>query len=50
VAILRSPRAKPDRLVAIAATAEARRVVKATVTAPEGGRANKALLQLLARS
>jgi uncharacterized protein len=51
VAILLSPRAKSDRLVAIAATAEARRVVKATVTAaPEGGCANEALLQLLART
>jgi uncharacterized protein len=45
------PRAKAEGLVAIAAAAEGRRVVKAMVTAPaEGGRANEALLQLLARA
>jgi uncharacterized protein len=49
VAIRLSPRAKADRLLAIAAR-EGGRVVKASVTAPaEGGRANEALLQLLAR-
>jgi uncharacterized protein len=51
VAIRLVPRAKAEGLVAIAATAEGSRVVKATVTAPaEGGRANEALLQLLARA
>ncbi len=50
VAIRLSPRAKGDRLLAIAAV-EGGRVVKASVTAPaERGRANEALLQLLARA
>jgi uncharacterized protein len=50
VAVRLSPRAKADRLLAIAADAEGGRFVKASVTAPaEGGRANEALLQLLAR-
>ena len=50
VAIRLSPRAKADRLLAIAA-AEGGRVLKASVTAPaERGRANEALLQLLARA
>jgi uncharacterized protein len=50
VAIRLSPRAKIDRLLAVA-TAEGGRVLKASVTAPaEGGRANEALLQLLARA
>ena len=52
VAIRLSPRAEADRLVAIAATAEARRVAQSDGyrAAPEGGRANEALLQLLARA
>ena len=51
VAIRLSPRARTDRLVAVAASAEGGQVLKATVTAPaESGRANQALLQLLARS
>jgi len=50
VAIRLSPRAKADRLLAIAA-AEGGRVLKASVTAPaQDGRANEALLQLLARA
>ena len=51
VAIRLSPRARTDRLVAVAASAEGGYVLKATVTAPaEAGRANEALLQLLARA
>ena len=51
VAIRLSPRARTDGLVAIAAAAGGRHVLKATVTAPaEAGRANEALLQLLARA
>ena len=50
VAIRLTPGAKADRVLAVAATAEGRRVVRASVTAPpEDGRANEALLQLLAR-
>jgi hypothetical protein len=51
VAIRLSPRARNDRLVAVAASAAGGHVLKATVTAPaEAGRANEALLQLLARA
>ncbi len=51
VAIRLSPRASSDRLVAVAASAAGGHVLKATVTAPaEAGRANEALLQLLARA
>jgi uncharacterized protein len=51
VAIRLAPRAKADRLVAIGDAAAGGRVLKATVTAPaEDGRANEALLQLLARA
>lgn len=50
VAIRLSPRAKADRVFAIGA-AQGRRVVKASVAAPpESGRANEALLELLART
>jgi uncharacterized protein len=50
VAIRLSPRARSDRLLGIIATAEGGRTVKASVTAPaQDGRANEALLQLLAR-
>ena len=51
MAIRLVPRATVDALVAIAAATEGRRVLKATVTAPpDAGRANEALLQLLARA
>ena len=51
IAIRLSPRARSDRLVAVAALAGGGRVLKATVTAPaEAGRANEALLQLLANA
>jgi len=50
VAIRLTPRAKADRVVGIAAAAGDRQVVRVSVTAPaENGRANEALLQLLAR-
>ena len=46
-----APRASADRLIEIAVTAEGRRVLKASVTAPaQDGCANEALLQLLARA
>jgi uncharacterized protein (TIGR00251 family) len=45
-----TPRAKADRVLGVAATAQGKRVVKAEVTAPpEDGRANEVLLQLSAR-
>lgn len=51
VAIRLVPRARSDALAAIAAATEGRRVLKATVIAPpDAGRANEALLQLLARA
>ena len=51
VAIRVTPRAKFDRLLSIAATADGGRMLKAAVTAPaRDGRANEALLQLLARA
>ncbi len=51
VAIRLSPRSRSDRLVAVAASAAGGHVLKATVAAPaEAGRANEALLQLLARA
>ncbi len=44
-----TPRAKSDRLLAVV-DGEGRRIVRAAVTAPpEDGRANEALLRLLAR-
>ena len=50
VAIRLGPRAKADRLVGVGQSPKGR-VVRATVTAPaEAGRANEALLRLLARS
>jgi len=51
VAIRLAPRAKFDRLLGIAAAADGRRALKVAVTAPaRDGRANEALLQLLARA
>jgi hypothetical protein len=51
VTVRLTPRAGADRLVALAAAADGGRVVKANVTAPPAdGRANEALLQLLARA
>jgi uncharacterized protein (TIGR00251 family) len=51
VAIRLTPRAKADRVLAVATATEGRQVVRASVTAaPENGRANEALLQLLARA
>jgi len=50
VAIRVSPRAKTDRLLGIVTVADGRRMIKASVSAPaHEGRANQALLQLLAR-
>ncbi|MFL5267058.1 MAG: DUF167 family protein [Stellaceae bacterium] len=46
-----SPQASAERLIGIAISADGRRVLKASVTAPaRDGRANEALLQLLARA
>lgn len=51
VAVRLLPRAKVDRLLGVAAAGHDGRAVKASVTAPpENGRANEALLQLLARA
>ena len=51
VVIRLTPRAGSDRLRGIAATAEGGRAIKASVSAPpQDGRANEALLQLLARA
>ena len=51
VAVRLSPRARADRLIEIALSADGRRILRASVTAPaEDGRANEALLQLLART
>ena len=51
VSIRLSPRSRSDRLVAVAASADGGHVLKATVAAPaQAGRANEALLQLLARA
>ncbi len=50
MAVRLTPRAKADRVLGVAATAQGKRVIKAAVTAPpQVGRANEALLQLLAR-
>ncbi len=50
LAVRLTPGAKADRVLGVAATAEGKRVVSPSVTAaPEDGRANEALLQLLAR-
>jgi uncharacterized protein (TIGR00251 family) len=51
VAIRLSPRAKFDRLLGIAAAPDGRRALRVSVTAPaQDGRANEALLELLART
>jgi uncharacterized protein len=51
VAIRLSPRARSEGLLGVSPAAEGGRVVKASVTAqPQGGRANEALLQLLAKA
>ena len=51
VAIRLTPSAKADRIQAVAATAEGKRAISASVTAaPQDGRANQALLRLLARA
>ena len=51
VAIRLSPGARSERLLGISLAAEGGRVVKASVTAPaQDGRANEALLQLLAKA
>ena len=51
LAIRLSPRAKADRVNGVTVTADGGRVLTAAVAAPpEGGRANEALLRLLART
>jgi uncharacterized protein (TIGR00251 family) len=51
VAIRVTPRAKVDRLLGITAAADGARMLQASVTAPaRDGRANEALLELLARA
>ena len=46
-----SPQASAERLIGIVVSPDGRRVLKASVTAPaQNGRANEALLQLLARA
>jgi uncharacterized protein len=51
VAIRLTPRANGDRVIALAAAAGDRQVLKASVTEPpENGRANEALLRLLANT
>ena len=51
VAIRLTPRAASDRLLGVVAAADGRRALRASVTAPpQDGRANEALLQLLARA
>jgi uncharacterized protein (TIGR00251 family) len=51
VAIRLSPRARSEGLLGVSPRAEGGRVVKASVTAPASeGRANEALLQLLAKA
>ena len=51
VTVRLSPQARAERLIGIAISADGRRVLKASVTAPaQDGRANEALLQLLARA
>ena len=51
VTVRLSPQASAGRLIGIAISADGRRVLKASVTAPaQDGRANEALLQLLARA
>jgi uncharacterized protein len=51
VAVRLAPQAKFDRLLGTAVAADGGRALKVSVTAPaRGGRANEALLQLLARA
>jgi uncharacterized protein (TIGR00251 family) len=51
VTVRLSPQARAERLIGIAISADGRRVLKASVTAPaRDGPANEALLQLLARA